>query len=167
MSLESFYQDGEKLLSLVDDFAQTHALIGVAQTDHIGYKCESTASFEALRRLLEPESHFVYQSYISGRRIAVIKLKRPWQCELGSISVLELADQKPDGLQTGRFDHVEIYPIELEYQAFAKHLEDQGVALNTVERPHHTTYDINILGGYNIKLTQEPLVEKIKRNEMV
>ena len=36
-----------------------------------------------------------------------------------------------------------------------------------VERPHHTTYDIKLESGFEVKLTKEPLVEKIKREEMI
>jgi len=35
-----------------------------------------------------------------------------------------------------------------------------------VERPHHTTHDIDIKDGFLFRCTQEPLVDKIRRDEM-
>jgi len=35
-----------------------------------------------------------------------------------------------------------------------------------VERPHHTTHDIEIKDGFLFRCTQGPLIEKVKREEM-
>lgn len=165
-NLESFYSEASGLISKFDMFVEAHALQGLAVSDHIGFKCASKDIFEHMREMLEPESHFIYQSFISRRRIAIIKLKEPIETNLGPISVLELSDQKPDGSQSTGFDHIEFYPTS-DYDSLIEKLQGQGAALEKVERPHHTTYDINLDAGHKLKVTREPLIEKIRRDEMV
>ena len=165
-TLDEFYSQAASLVSAVNAFSAKYNLDGIVVLDHIGFKCDSQELFEQLRSQLERESAFIYQSYISKRRIAVIKLRRPFETTLGPISVLELSDQKPDHSQTKRFDHLEIYPTTTTYDDLVSRLQEQGAAVKKVERPHHTTYDIDLGSGLTLKLTREPLVEKIKREEM-
>ena len=166
MEREQFYAEAKGLIEAVNAFATEHALAGIARADHVGYKCDTRKMYEELREMLEPESAFVYQSYISGRRIAVIKLNQPFETALGPVSTLELNDQKPDNSQRRGFDHVEVYPVSTSYETLVEKLRVQGAELEEVVRPHHTTYDIALGGPFKLKLTREPLVEKIKRDEM-
>ncbi|MFA6018455.1 MAG: VOC family protein [Patescibacteria group bacterium] len=79
-----------------------------ATADHICYKCADSTEFEAIRKMFEFESAFIYQSIVSKRRIALIKFLVPIKTALGSIDLLELSDQKPDNSQTSGFDHIEM-----------------------------------------------------------
>lgn len=167
LNVTTFRSTARDFLVLFNQFSETHGLGNIARVDHLGYKCESSVQFEQIRAFLEPECVFIYQSYISGRRIAILKLKTPFETSLGSIEVLELSDQKPDGSQTAHFDHAEIYPVGMPYEEFAHRLEEKGVELEKTERPHHTTYDLVLGTDMKLKLTREPLSEKIKRDEMV
>lgn len=166
MTLESFYKDAEDLIEKVNEFTRIFNVESKAIPDHICFKCDSKEVFESVRSMLEPESVFVYQSYISNRRIAVIKLKKVFETDLGPINTLELSDQKPDNSQATRFDHIELYPLEETYDAFVADLQEKGAKLEKVVRPHHTTYDVLLDDGYQLKLTRDQLIEKIKRNEM-
>jgi predicted metalloenzyme YecM len=166
MDIESFYAEAKGLVGAVNDFANKYELVGQANADHVGFKCDSKETFERLRAMLEPESDFMYQSYISNRRIAVMRLKKPFETVLGAITTLELSDQKPDKSQQTGFDHMEVYPVGIEYDALAEKLRAQGTEIKSVERPHHTTYDIKLGDGYKLKLTRLPLVKKVKREEM-
>ena len=153
-------------LVLLDHFFAKQKLTPIARIDHIGYKCASTDEFEALRRMLEAESAFMYQSVISQRRIAIIKLKRGFPTALGVCAYLELSDQKPDMSQESGFDHAEIYPITLTEDAFVAQLTQGGSALHKVVKPHHTTHNIDVGAKFVLKLCAEPLIAKIKREEM-
>lgn len=133
-----------------------------ARADHLCYKCGSTEEFEKVRRLFELESEFIYQSMIAGRRIAVIKMHRSFATPLGQISLLELSDQKPDGSQTSGFDHIEIYPLSGTMDELAETLG----GFEKVVRPHHSTYDAKVEGEFKVRLEEEPLLAKIKREEM-
>lgn len=166
MTLDKFYIEAKDLIGKVNDFVSTHELDSKVVVDHICFKCESKQVFESMRSLLEAESIFVYQSYISNRRIAVIKLKKAFETSLGPITILELCDQKPDNSQTTRFDHIEISPIEDSYDSLVTNLQEKGVVLEKVERPHHTTYDVYLGNGYQLKFTCDHLIDKIKRDEM-
>lgn len=161
-----FYTAAEETLKELNAFARKHTLAGAARADHIGYKCGSTESFEVRRRALEPESAYLHQAVISGRRIAYARLLRGIGSNLGMINFLELSDQKPDGSQKDAFDHVEIYPTLGTYEELAAKLERAGERVVKVERPHHTTHDIALPSGFLIRLCREPLIEKIKREEM-
>lgn len=163
MELDAFYADAWPLLEKLESFVREHGLEDAAAADHICYKCGSRESFERIRALLEPEAHYVYQSFISGRRIAIVKLKRCFTTALGDACVLELSDQKPDGSQHDGFDHVEVCPAE--YDEFVNLLKNKELEVREVVRPHHTTHDV-ALGEFVFRLTREPLLEKIKREEM-
>lgn len=165
-NIEEFHVGSAKCIELFNAFAAKHGLSGRAQADHICYKCESKESFEGMREMFERESDYIYQAIISRRRIALIHFKRGIETSLGTIHFLELSDQKPDGSQKDGFDHIEAFAVGRSYDDMVKEFE---VSENVVkaERPHHTTHDIEIGGGFIFRCTHEPLVEKIKRTEML
>ncbi len=85
-SLETLYRQAEEKIHLFDGFVDAHRLNGRIFVDHIGYKCSSTQRFHELRQLFEARSEYIYQSIISARRIAVIKLIDPIQTTCGMIN---------------------------------------------------------------------------------
>ncbi|MDP3640696.1 MAG: VOC family protein [Nanoarchaeota archaeon] len=137
-----------------------------SKADYICYKCDSQQSFEALRAIFEQNSDYMYQSIISKRRISYVKLKQGIETLLGKIYFLELSDQKPDRSQKNGFDHIEVYGATISYDALVAKLAESEKVIK-VERPHHTTHDIEIKDGFLFRCTKELLVEKIKREEMV
>lgn len=165
-NISDFYREAHDLVSVFNIFIEQNNLATDVRADHICYRCESKEVFEALREIFETESDFIYQSIISGRRIAIIKFKKGIETEAGVLQYLELSDQKPDNSQTNTFDHIEIYPIALSYKKLITRLESSGVSLVRVERPHHTTYDTKLGDHYSVKITEQPLIEKIKAEEM-
>ena len=92
-TVEDIFHQAEIFIELFNNFATKHNLEGRIIPDHICYKCESKESFETLRALFEAESEYMYQSIISGRRIAVIRFKESIQTSVGPIYFLELSDQ--------------------------------------------------------------------------
>lgn len=148
-----------------DEFVKRHALLGAALPDHLCYKCASHESYEAVRALLEGESMYLHQSIISKRRISIIKLRQGIDTVLGKIFYVELSDQKPDNSQEEGFDHIEVYPTAHSYDEMVSGLGQTELVIK-VERPHHTTHDIEMAGGYIFRCTREPLIEKIKRTEI-
>lgn len=165
-------QDVESFLKLAQNYiivfnGWVHAnLISLSAVDHICYKCSSAEEFERVRSWFEKKSVFIYQSIISDRRIAIIKLEKPLFTFLGNMQFLELSDQKPDGSQVSGFDHIEMYPTTVTLDQLAHDIVTKGIDLKKVVRPHHTTYDIEIFEGYKVRLEAEPLIEKIKMTEM-
>lgn len=172
-TVEAFY---EGTLPITEAFNRSsiQPLEPLVRADHICYKCGSHEEFEHLRRLFEMSGFYLFQSVISERRIAVIKLPRPILTVFGKILFLELSDQKPDGSQTSGFDHIEIYPLLRTIKGnpltgtenLLGCLDIRGVHFEKVVHPHHTTYDIQIENGFRIRIEEEPLIEKIKRDEM-
>jgi predicted metalloenzyme YecM len=165
-TIEHFYATAMHFALRLDNFVDMHDMGNIVRADHICYKCDSSEEFESMRALFEHESAYVYQSIISKRRIACIRLARGITTSIGIITCLELSDQKPDGSQACGFDHVEIYPIDMSYDALVEHCTEKGIVLTKDEKPHHTTYNTTLPDGFEIKLTHEPLIEKIKREEM-
>ncbi len=163
-NVKQFFLDARPILDALDQWAGAYGPAVVA--DHVCYKCGSRQEFEALRRLFEDESAYVYQSIISGRRIAVIKFRRPLKTLLGDIWFLELSDQKPDGSQESGFDHVEAYPVAGTVEETVNVLRAKGFGFDRTVRPHHTTYDAALGKAYKIRLEPERLVQKIKNDEM-
>jgi predicted metalloenzyme YecM len=163
-TLAKFFEKARAELPQFEDWANKYEPNAMA--DHICFKCGTPEEFEALRKLFEPESEFIYQSIISKRRIAVIKFKQLLETTLGQIWLLELSDQKPDGSQASGFDHIEIYPRTGTLTDLVQELESKGAVFEKVVRPHHTTFDLTLESGFKIRLEEEALIEKIKREEM-
>lgn len=164
--IEDFNTGAEQYVAMLNAFAEKHQLVGRAQADHICYKCDSRESYERIRALFETESEYIYQSIISKRRIACIRFNKGIETSLGTITLLELSDQKPDGSQQEGFDHIEVYPTTLSYEEMVRELEKSEQVIE-VMRPHHTTHDIDIGSGFLFRFTHGPLIEKIKTTEMV
>jgi predicted metalloenzyme YecM len=165
MNLQDFYKESSLIVETFNAFLLAQELVERAAADHICYKCESSTSFETTRALLETESEYIFQSIISGRRIAIVRLKQGIETALGTIHFLELSDQKPVGTQSEGFDHIEVYPVGRTYEDMVSELEQSNNVIK-VERPHHTTHDIALDGGFIFRCTREPLIEKIKRDEL-
>ena len=164
-SIEDFYAQSQKYVEWFNSFSQKHTLGGIAKADHICYKCNSRPSFEAMRALFEQNSDYIYQSIISKRRICIVKLKEGIKTVLGTIYLLELSDQKPDGSQVNTFDHIEVYGVTISYDQMVNKLA-QSEKIIKVERPHHTTHDVEIKDNFLFRCTQGPLIEKIKHEEI-
>ncbi|OGZ43829.1 MAG: hypothetical protein A2719_02585 [Candidatus Ryanbacteria bacterium RIFCSPHIGHO2_01_FULL_45_22] len=180
MTTREFEVEAYKFLASLaaDPRVQTLRKADLASPDHVSYKCGSSESFEAMRRLLEGEyvSDYVHQSCIAGRRIAYFRLHsalcHALHAPFGPISFVELADQKPDGSQQDGFDHIEIYPRKsnkpyevITYQKLVSEVLGlfPGSRVHYVGQFHRTTWDVLFENGAILRLTQGPLIEKIKR----
>lgn len=164
LTIDSFYAETKPF---VDQFnIWVSELRFGAHADHLCYKCGTSDVFVAIRNLFERPDSYQFQSFISGRRIAIIKLPRPIPTLLGNIWFLELSDQKPDGCQTSGFDHIELYPTHGTLEQMVALLAIRGIVINRSNHPHHQTYDIILKGGFRIRLEPESLIETIKRRDM-
>lgn len=166
-NVDEFFGQAKSLVEAFVKFMEDNDAAGIVQVDHFCYKCATNEEFEHLRSLFEFESRFVYQSIISERRIACIGLQNPLETPFGPLQYLELSDQRKDGSQKGGFEHIELYPTRVSYDELIETLEGRGVKATKVVRPHHTTYDISLEGGFLIRLEKEALIDKIKAVEMV
>lgn len=166
-TLDQFYNEAAESAALLNAFAKKHDLANIARADHICYKCSSSNVFETMRMMFEFRSAYIYQSIISKRRIAYIKIPRSLSTSLGDINFLELSDQKLDGSQTDRFDHIELYPIGISYEELVQKIVRGGEVAEKVERPHHTTHDVKLDTGFLVRFEPDALVDKIKREEMI
>ncbi len=150
-----------------DDFVRNCDLVGKVSADHVCIKCSSNEIYERERKLFEFDSRFVYQSIISKRRIAIIGLSKGLATVVGSLNFLELSDQKPDGSQKDCVDHIEIIPAGISYEELILKVKESGYSVTESTKLHHSTYDVILPLGFMIRLSQEMLVDKIKREEMV
>lgn len=166
-NIVEFYSQARDLILTFNSFVEKHALQSRVKADHFCYKCADSQTFELIRKILETESVFVYQSIISKRRIAIIKLKNGIETSVGILDLLELSDQKPDNSQVNSFDHVEVYPIGESYESLVESIVKGGEEVVEVKRPHHTTHDLMLSEQFSLKFTHGPLLEKIKADEMV
>lgn len=147
--------------------------------DHAGYKCKSHSEYKKVRGLFMSQHQniaiWAYESYISERKITYVGLKDPLVIHhkhgKTAIHYLEIQDQKPDNSQISGIDHIEILPkgmITIELLIEELRLFQYDVKLGGKE--HHVTHDFEIpyLHDKNlvVKIPKEPLIEKIKRDEM-
>lgn len=162
---ESFLAEMRQAAGVFDEWAAAFAGLP-AVADHLCYRCEDIDEFERARSFFEVPGAYLYQSWISGRRIAVIKLVSALPTVFGPISFLELSDQKPDRSQRRGFDHVEIHPTTGAVDDLVKAFAGRGFSFTRAGRPHHVTYDALIGARFQVRIEDEPLIEKIKREEM-
>lgn len=160
-TIGNFLEESKEIVNKFNDFILENDLDNnlknICLVDHICYKCESSQSFEEWRKVFENNSKFIYQAIIAERRIVLVGFLEPIKTVLGDINYLELSDQKPDNSQKESFDHIEILSKDHKnkgsYEDFVKifdKLKNEGVIkMKKTERPHHTTFDIE-LGKYNV-----------------
>jgi predicted metalloenzyme YecM len=165
-SINEFYVEGKKIVAAFDAYVTEHELHELAIVDHFGLRCSSHEVYLNTLELFTYESQYIYTSIISQRPISIIKLKIPLQTVLGELWFLELSDQKPDGSQSNVFDHFEIVAKQTSYQELVQNIQNKDIVLRENIKPHHSTYDI-VLPDMVIKLSEERLVAKIKREEML
>ncbi len=163
---EQFFDEAESIVNKVGIFFEQHQLLSEIQFDHIGFKCESKEEFEFMRKMFESGSDYIFQSIISNRRIAIIKLTDPIQTIFGFISVLELSDQKPDQSQKSGFDHIEVYPVSSSVENLVKSIQEKRIDIHQEIKPHHTTWDF-FVDTFKVRIEPGALIEKIKHEEMV
>ena len=145
-----------------------HELQGAVMVDHICFKCGSGSEYEQVRAVLEasPATAYIYQVQLSGRRVAYVGLREGIVSVNNPIRFVELSDKKPGADEAGGFHHAEIYPMALEYHQLIERLEDGGETVQLQVRPHHTTHDLVLPGGFILRFTQRPLIEKIVEEQM-
>jgi predicted metalloenzyme YecM len=164
-TIEDIYKNGEDYIALLNQFAEKFQLQGKALVDHIGYKCASKEEYEHLKSIFENNSNYIYQSMISSRRIAIIRLANPISTLLGEIKFFELSDQKPDLSFKSGYDHVEVSPVS-SYAELVSYIQEQGLSGEASNKPHHSTHNFRVTEDFIIKIESEPLLEKIKAQEM-
>ena len=165
-TIEEFYLGAEKVIEEFDVFAERSKAQNLIMVDHICYKCASTTTYEQLRSMFEFHSYYIYQSFISDRRIAYIRLMRDIPTKLNSIGFLELSDQRPDGSQIEGYDHIEIYPPNMDsHQCLVTKLAAME-NLRKVVRPHQVTYEVTLTENFHIKCATGPLLNKIITQEL-
>ncbi len=164
--IRKFYADAVNAAGGIGRLENCKDVRILLRADHIGFKCASTESFERRKAFFEFNSRWMYQSIISGRRIAIVGLAQCIETYLGPVNILELSDVKLKNPTREGFDHLEAYPVSFSYGSTILELQNSGMEIKRVVRPHHTTHDINIDGSFILRLTEEPLLQKIKRTEM-
>jgi predicted metalloenzyme YecM len=165
-TLETFIAQSGEIISSFNQFISTNNLQDLVVADHICYKCGSKESFEEWRKMFEWDAKNIFQSIISKRRIAIVTFKEPILTAAGPIKYLELSDQKPDNSQMESFDHIEIISKNGNFDEMKNKILEKGIKLEINAKPHHTTYDLEI-GKFSTKLSQEFLVDKIKKEEFI
>ncbi len=153
-------------LDAFNNFINAHQLAQTIQPDHFGYRCLNSDEFARMRALFEFESTFIYQSIIAGRRIALIKLKKPFITLAGPLSYVELSDQKPDGSQKSGFDHVEFFSNQKSVAELVSLFAEKGLSFSKIERPHHVTFDHQLENGLILRIEPIALIQKIIEQEV-
>lgn len=152
-------------VSVLENFISTNKLKEKIILDHICYKCASNDEFVAMRKMLEPEALYLYESWISERLIAVIKLKTPIETMFGPLHFVELQDAKNAPNQKSGFTHIEAYPVS-GYQETIEYMRSRGVAVVEDPTPHHPIHEVSLNQNFTFRLEREPVIEKIKREEL-
>lgn len=158
----------EPAVAQLDDFCKVYNLVGLIKADLVCIKCSSKEIYEARRAHYDMDSRFLYQAVIAGRRIVIIGLTETIKTSVGDIRCLEITDQKADNSQTDRLNHIGIIPVGISYDELVGKLKEGGAELREVVRSHgYTACDVVLPTGFFIRIQKEPLIDRIKREEMV
>ena len=165
MNYESFCVDAQRALEEVETFLTNNAISSLTP-DHLCYKCASHDEFLSIRTMLEKESVYLYESWISGRLIAVLKLQQPLETSFGTIAYIELQDKKQGSGTISGFTHIEFFPKDGNYDAALKVLVSRGLDVIADPTPHHPIHEIKLSDQFVFRLEHEPVINKIKREEL-
>jgi predicted metalloenzyme YecM len=160
-TIKRFFEGADGLIAEVVKILAACGLERRCTLDHICYKCGSTEDYEGTKALFKGAE--IYEKSLSGRRVATIELPEPLLTCFGPIKWLELSDQKPDGSQLGRFEHIEVYSRVMSYESLVAQFRLKQADLKMHNVVHHPTWDVHLPGGYILRLTEGPLVHKIGR----
>ena len=160
-----------KLQNYLDEFgkfcSENSVYVNGIDIDHICYKCSSKEEYEIIRCFFEYDDIFIYQSIFSKRRISIIRFLDPLKSICGDVHCLELSDQKPDGSQGSKVDHIEPVPKTISYEEMLGRFSKLELPIEENIKPHHSTHYIVLPNGIKLKFNNEPLIPKIYRDEMV
>lgn len=163
---ELFLLNATEACKQVDNFLLTSGIQTLVLPDHLCYKCANHGEFLGMRELLEEQGVYLYESWISGRLIAIIKLREPIKTSFGTISFIELQDTKEGSQVTSGFTHIECYPNGASYEAILSLLSEKGVQIVSDPTPHHPIHEVALSDSFVFRLEHEPVIEKIKREEL-
>jgi hypothetical protein len=155
------------LVSQLNSFCEDNGLTGLVEADFICMKCSDSEVYEARKADMESKIEYSFETTTSGRRTSLMKLKDAIPTIVGSIEYLELQDQKPDNSQDDRISCIAIVPVTLSYEEVRNQMEEKGLPVIEIARPHYTSSDIKLPSGFTVRLGQEFLVDKVKREEMI
>ena len=159
-----------KLQNYLDEFgkfcSENSISINGIDIDHICYKCSSKEEYEMIRSFFEYDDIFIYQSIISKRRISVIRFLEPMKSICGDVHCLELSDQKLDGSQESKVDHIEPINKTISYEEMLTRFSKLNLPIEENIKLHHSTHDIVLPNGIKLKFSREPLILKIYEDEM-
>jgi hypothetical protein len=167
MTFEEFKDGAVKALAPFSVLAKEHEFEEFLAYDHICYKSDSHGTFEEVRRMLEPNSYYMYGSWIGGRLICIFKLKEPIGIDKEEFSYIELHDKKPNADIKQGFYHLEVYPKGLSYDAALEKLQAFGLKFESDPTPHHPIYEMMLPSGFGIRLERESIMSKIKNEEII
>jgi predicted metalloenzyme YecM len=151
----------------LDNFCEINGLQGLMKADLVCIKCSSKEVYDARRNYYDMDSRFIYQAVVSGRRIALVGLKDGLKTGVGDIGVLEIVDQKADNSQIDRLSHIAIVPTGISYEEVVEKLKSNGANLEDVSRGDgYTATDVILPTTFRIRIEKEPLLDRIKREEL-
>lgn len=151
----------------LDNFCEVNGLAGLVKADLVCITCSSKEVYEARRDYYEFDSRFIYQAPVSGRRIAIIGLTEGIKTSVGDIGILEVIDQKPDNSQTDKLTHLAIVPTGISYDELLAKLKGNGAQLEDKSRGDgYVATDVVLPTTFRIRIEKEPLLERIKREEL-
>lgn len=160
-------QVSRALVAQFNEFCELNALIGLIQADYMCIKCSDADIYEGRRLEYEEVSSFMYQSLVSGRRVALFRLTESIATKVGDIKYLMLCDQKSDGSQDDRVAYFEVVATPGNYETVVEKLKAREVPVKETVRPHFTSYDATLPTGFTVRIAKEAIIDKIKREEVV
>lgn len=167
MTKEAFFTDAKARLEIAAVFIESHDLQDELSVDHICYKCGSHEEFVTVRAMLEFESIYLYESWINGRLIAILRLREPIMYQDTAVMYIELQDKKEDKEVIPGFTHIEYFPKTMSVREVADALIQKGIEVVDDPTPHHPVYEVALADNFTFRLEPGLVIEKVKREEMI
>lgn len=167
MDWQTFANDAISRVETASNFLELYGLHDELYVDHICYKCGSHDEFVKMRAMLEPEAIYLYESWINGRLIAILRLKSPLVYKNTIMNYVELQDKKEGKEVVPGFTHIEFFSKTMMVKDVAEMLMQKGIEVVDDPTPHHPIYDISLAENFTLRLESGLVIEKIKKEEMI
>ncbi len=127
--------------------------------DHLGFSTVSKEHYETTKVKLQTLGKLIREHLVSGRRVAVFRLKTPIIYNEYSIDAIELIEPKKGESPTDGFEHVE-FTINLPFMEIVNRYPKLDWDTSSINRPDFPRLKLLLGDGKELKLNKTPILEE-------
>ena len=146
----------------LDSFFEQIAKVGLdvagLPLDHIAYQAATKEDYEQHLPSFVEFGKLISEEVIGGRRVAVVKLDKPFTYKNYSVSALELIEPKENQVCESAFQHAE-FVVNQPFEDYIEQYPDIDWDTSSMHRDEFAHLKLNFANGLTLKFLQKPIVE--------